>query len=152
MSQLSLEYSGIIVLSVFVVIIALMINRTLTSQLKKCYSEKQLLWISANLLLVSSIYFPPVSENFYLGQGTANFWAVPTLIVVKPFALASILLLVLLLNMKEQKGTTLCSLGRALSLVGGVLMKPSFIIGFLPVAACYMLFKWKPTKREIRWR
>lgn len=149
MSHIRLKYSGIIVLSVFVVIMALMINHTLKSLLKEYYSEKQTLWMGACLLLVSSIYFPPISKNFYLGQGAANFWAVPTLIVVKPFALASILLLVMLLNRTERKGAALCSLGFSLALLFSVIMKPNFILGFLPVAAVYILFKWKQTNREV---
>jgi hypothetical protein len=127
---------------------ALMINRTLRSLLKEYYSEGHTLWMGASLLLISSIY-SPISKTFYLGQGAANFWAVPTLIVVKPFALASILLLVKLLNMTERKRAALCSLGFALALLVSVIMKPSFILGFLPVAAIYILFKWKQTNREV---
>ncbi len=54
-------------------------------------SERQILILGGSLLVISSIYFPPVSNNFYLGQGTPNYYAVPTLIAVKLFSLASVL-------------------------------------------------------------
>jgi hypothetical protein len=150
LSSLSLEYSGIVVLSVFVVIIARMINRTLLVQLKGCFFEKRVLWIGASLLLMSAIYFPPISQNFYLGQGSANFWGVPTLIVVKPFVLASILLLVSLLNATERRSATGYALQLALSLLVSLIMKPSFMLGFLPVMGIWLLLKWR-TSRGLLW-
>jgi hypothetical protein len=149
-SGMSLEYSGIIVLSLFVVVIALMINAILASRMGKSCSEMRRYFVGGCLLVVSSIYFPPVSKNFYLGQGTANFWAVPTIVVVKPFALASVLLLVTLLSKNRIGRTSWVAFLLSLSLLASLVMKPNFVLGFLPVAGLYLLIKWR-TVRPIRW-
>jgi len=140
-SRLSIEYSGIIVLSLFVVIISVMINTILNTLIRESYSERFILFVGGCLLLVSSIYFPPVSKNFYLGQGSANFWAVPTLIVVKPFALISVILLVKLQTTKEERQTFWYRIALSIALVISAIMKPNFVLGFLPVGIIYLLIK-----------
>jgi len=66
-SGMDVTYSGIIVLSIFVVIIAFMIISTLISLLTEYYSKEQIPWMGAGLLLIFSIYFPPISKYYYLG-------------------------------------------------------------------------------------
>lgn len=72
-----------------------------------------------------------------------------TLIVCKPFALACVLFLMSLMNATVRKKAKYYSVGFALSLLASVIMKRIFIIGFIPVAAGYIVFKKKQIKKEV---
>lgn len=151
LSGLTLEYAGILVLSLFVVAMSLMINAILASRMGKHGSRAYRYFVGGCLLLVSSIYFPPIDKDFYLGQGTPNFWAVPTMVVVKPFSLASLLLLVALLRENRTGRASGMAFLLSLTLLASLVMKPNFVLGFLPAAGIYLLVRWKIV-RSLRWQ
>ncbi len=144
---LSLGAAAVGLLSVFAVVISWMVLSVLRVRLGDLYTDRQLAAAGAGLMLVSSIWFPPFSRAFYLGQGTPNFWAVPTLVVVKPFALLGVLLLL------SRKGTPADppSLGRSALLSGvlliSTLMKPNFVLAFFPSAGLYLLVRKAGSRR-----
>src|SRR5690606_30866781 len=141
--RVGLAQAGVLVLAMTVTLYAALVLRVVsatTTALELTVSPRL---VTTALLLVSAIYFPAVDPDFYLGQGSPNFWAVPTLVMVKPLALWSVVLLAELLD-----GSGRTSLSRwagvfAVSLLLGVLMKPSFFIAFGPVAGVMLLWSYR---------
>ncbi len=149
LAHIRLEDAGVLVLASFVVAIAVVNNQALRKAHQGLCSEREILWQGVAMLLVSAVFFPPVSQNFYLGQGTANFWATPTLVVVRPFAVASVLLLVALFDKANKSARPRTALWLSVCLLLSVVMKPSFLIVFAPVAAVYAACKWRQIDRRL---
>jgi len=134
-------------LSVFAVVISWMLLSVLRARLGGLYSDGQLAAAGAGLMLASAIWLPWFSHAFYLGQGTPNFWAVPTLVVVKPFALLSVLLFLY----RERPSARPPSLRSAVLLSGvllvGAVLKPNFALAFFPSAGLFMLVRQAGLRR-----
>lgn len=140
----TLSQAGVLVLATTVTAYAGLLLHVVTLAMPRVGAPCGPIGITGALLLVSAIYFPPIDPDFYLGQGSPNFWAVPTLVMVKPFALWSVLLLTELLDERRDAAKTKW-LGAlfSISLLVGVIMKPSFMIGFAPVAGVLLLLSWR---------
>lgn len=137
----TLSHAGVLVLAVTVTAYAALLFRVVAAGMPTLGVPCSPYALTGALLLVSAIYFPPIDPDFYLGQGSPNFWAVPTLVVVKPFALWSVLLLTELLDeQRDVDKAKYSAVWFAFSLLVGVIMKPSFMIGFAPVAGLLLLF------------
>lgn len=97
-----------------------------------------LLIIAVSLLCVIAIYVPPFNPNFYVGQWSPNVWTGPNMLVVKPFVLLAFFYYLHLLLKPDLFQV------RHYMIVGGALLlttviKPNFVITFLPAMALYLL-------------
>ncbi len=138
--RISLTQAGIVVLAATVTAYSALLHRVVSKGMPSLGAPCSSYALTSALLLVSAIYCPPIDPDFYLGQGSPNFWAVPTLVMVKPFALWSVLLLTQLLDGSgNARDTSWRACLFAVALLTGVVMKPSFIIGFAPVAVTLLL-------------
>lgn len=79
-------------------------------------------------IIVAPIYIPAFNQYILLGQGSPNMWHNPTLLAVKPFALACIYTFVQYLRNNNRQTLILCTILLVLSMFA----KPSFAIAFLP--------------------
>ncbi|MDP4832967.1 MAG: hypothetical protein NWR41_04625 [Rickettsiaceae bacterium] len=135
---LSVEYSSIIILSTTQVVITYIFMKLF----QRYFSDYlAIFWCTIIIFIICPIYLPFFNQNLYLGQGSPNLWHNPTLILVKPFAYLSVLLTVPLLNSSKTKlkETLFLSLIVAISTV----IKPSFVISFIPVLSFYTLFYYR---------
>lgn len=107
------------------------------------FRAKTIAPLSCALLLLGPMYLPWYNPNIYLGQGTPNVWHNPTTICVRPFALATFLLIIHLLKKGEEqkecrrKEFTILSV----MLVCCNLAKPSFMQGLIPGLGLYFVLK-----------
>ncbi len=107
------------------------------------FRAKTIAPLSCALLLLGPMYLPWYNPNIYLGQGTPNVWHNPTTICVRPFALATFLLIIHLLKKGEEqkecrrKEFTIL----AVMLVCCNLAKPSFMQGLIPGLGLYFVLK-----------
>lgn len=95
------------------------------------------LGVSINILM--AIYIPVFNENMYLGQWSPNYFLVPTLVLLKPFALLSFFIMAIYLKEDGHLDPIIliiCSIGLFL----GTFIKPSFIICFIPATALFLIF------------
>ncbi|MBU5673840.1 hypothetical protein [Paenibacillus brevis] len=129
-SPFSFEESGILTLSILVVLISWIIYRFLTK-----YTDKALEYTSV-LMIVTPI-FVPFFNQLYLGQSSANVYHNPTLIAVKPFVYLSLIYFIKML----EKPTLLNVVLTGFILMASTVMKPNFVLVFIFTAPLYMLIK-----------
>lgn len=141
LSGLSLLYSGVVLLSFTVLITSAMIMKLLRHSLQKKYSEYFLFFITFLLLTLTSIYLPFFNINIYLGQWSGNFYAVPTQVFVKPFALTAFLMYVSFLKNRQKQKSKVFMLMIITVMTASVLVKPNFVFSFMPTVAVYLLLK-----------
>jgi len=106
------------------------------------YSDESMIGIALILNFLTAIY-NPFSGNFYLGQGSPNVWHNPTMTAVKPFALISIVGIIEVLN-RDKVNMGVLWIG--LVLIISAIMKPSFLIVFIPGLLLFVLlhkFRYK---------
>ena len=148
--RLNFEYATILLLSISILLIAFTINQILSWFLKEFYTTPFILFVTGCLMLFSAI-FVPFFNYIYLGQGSPNVWHNPTLFLVKPFAFISFFLFVYFLETKETQKSNSFILLLALLLLISVLMKPNFVIAFIPSVAIYILIK-HAKKIKLYWK
>lgn len=136
---MSLANAGVLLLAAFVVGIAAMQLIVLSTFLGRASSGRLALGLASATMVASAIWLPPFNRNFYLGQGTPNLWAVPTLVVLKPFALAAVLLFVPLARDRDRERTSARRILLSIVLAVGLVMKPSFALCFFPAALLFLL-------------
>lgn len=98
------------------------------------------LMVAVVLLFVTALWLPIFNDQVYLGQGSPTIWHNPTYFAIKPFALITTGLFIMLSrdSFKSRKG---CIWLSALIFVG-VIMKPIFFQCFFPaVIAVYAIRK-----------
>lgn len=91
-------------------------------------------------LLVLSMFFDVDDRHLYLGTGTPNPWHNPTYIFARPFCVLLFLQTVEMFKKRRQSIKDYITLG-GLALIS-MAAKPSFLISFLPVIACFGLYSW----------
>lgn len=109
--------------------------------------------------LVAGVYWPWYNKTVYVGAlGSPNIWHSPTQSVVEPVAVFILFFSVHLYNQYQQKGTTLENGKRplpiawknvlilALATLFSVFCKPSFVQGYFPAFALFLLFVLIQTK------
>lgn len=139
--KLSYSDSAILVLAITVTVISILIYRILVNLLKDMYSEEQVLFFSLALIIVTAIYVPFFNKDIYLGQGSPNVWHSPTLLVVKPFSILSIFFTVQFLSSKRHQDSYKFMFILAILFFISSLMKPNFIIAFLPGLFIFLVMK-----------
>lgn len=95
------------------------------------------------LLIMGPMYIPWFNPTIYLGQGTPNIWHNPTTICVRPFALATFILInnILKKDTKSQNNNTRDIIALAILLIFCNLAKPSFSQGIIPGLGLYIIIK-----------
>jgi len=138
----SIEYGAIMALSTALVSLAIGISLVLRIFLRDLYSDTSMVVMTAILLLVSAIYLPFFNENIYLGQGSPNVWHNPTILAVKPFVLPCILLTLPFLSQRpSEAGVPMRFWLTSILLAVSTMMKPSFMLTFLPTIVIYLYLK-----------
>lgn len=140
--NLTLSYSAVILLSLFAVWISYLIKKLLDCYLPNLGSGYKY-FSTLMLVLVSSIYLPFFSSRFYLGQGTPNFWATPTLVVLKPFSLIAFFMFIKYLDRASLQKNWFYQFTLTLVLAVSVVVKPSFVFVFFPAVFIYLLISHK---------
>ena len=138
---ISLESSSVLLLSTCMVLISFMIYMILKESVKGKFDENVFLFMTFALMVVTAIYVPFFNKSVYLGQGSPNLINVPTIIVVKPFAFFCLIFFVRFLENSGQKSCKWYFL-ISFCLLLSALMKPSFILSFVPAAFVFIVFKY----------
>ena len=86
-------------------------------------------------LVIGPVYLPFFNPYIILGQGSPNLWHNPTLLAVKPFALAAIFFSIM--YMREGKWVNYVAAAGLLTL--SMFAKPSFAIAFIPALGFYIV-------------
>lgn len=146
---ISLKNSGIIVTALLVVLIAAVIYLILKKSLDNEYSHMTLLFATAVLLVVSTIYVPFFSKYLYGGQGTPNTWHNPTTIAVKPFAFFAFWLFPLVLARPFRGRDIWYYVLLALVVLASAYTKASFVAVFVPAVCLMVLLRGS---KEMLWK
>jgi len=146
-SQMSYFNMACLVMAVCVLVSMAVIERIVRSVLHGRYSDYFLLFVTMALMLVSAVYFPLVNKFPYLGVWSPNPWHNPTYIAARPFVL-----LATYWYLREVTGGTyfkkhFAAVRISVLLVVIALIKPNFILAFLPAAAIWCFFS--PNKLEM---
>ncbi|SFM13104.1 hypothetical protein SAMN03159341_11787 [Paenibacillus sp. 1_12] len=136
---IDLTYSATIILSLCLVFISYIIYRII-EHFVPTLSLSWKIFITTGLILVSAIYLPFFNTSVYLGQWSPNVWHNPTLIALKPFAYISFFLGVNYFFYSETKINKRFLL-LSIALVVSLIMKPNFLIAFLPALFIYLFIK-----------
>lgn len=107
------------------------------------------IYFGAGVLFVGPLFFPWINPDYYLGTWSPNTWHNPTNIMVRPFAVLSVILILDILDAEtvKRKEHILLSIILALSMIA----KPSFLQGIAPALALYVLIEIFFTRRVL-WR
>lgn len=95
------------------------------------------LYLGVGVMFVGPLYFPWINQTYYLGTWTPNPWHNPTNIMVKPFAVLSIILILDILE--EGKADWKKHIALMITLFLSVIAKPSFLQGIAPALALYIV-------------
>lgn len=95
------------------------------------------IYFGAGLLFVGPLFFPWINADYYLGTWSPNTWHNPTNIMVRPFAMLSVILILDILEAEETKRKEHIFLAVILAL--SVIAKPSFLQGIAPALVLYVL-------------
>ena len=139
-SHLSFYDASCLTLASCIVFSTILIERILRHFLKDRYSDYFLLFVSVALMLVSAIYFPLVNKHPYLGIFSPNPWHNPTFIAAKPFVLLIFYLYILEIANETffEKHSSIILI--SISLVICALIKPNFILAFVPSSIVFCFF------------
>jgi hypothetical protein len=139
-SHISFFNSACLVMALSVVFSMILIEMILRSVLTGRYSDYFVLFVAMSLMFVSSIYFPWKNIFPYKGIWSPNPWHNPTFIVARPFALL-IFHWYSLEMIKETYFKKRFSVMRiAILLAICALIKPNFILAFIPASLFFCLF------------
>lgn len=122
----------------FYVIFTLFIMHKLLNYEDILKNKLNSLLLSLSLLLVIAIYFPYFSKYMYAGQMSPNIWHNPTMLLLKPFALLSFFCFVNSLKLNDDKSIRFLTAG-SIFLLTSTVIKPSFVITFIPAVALYII-------------
>jgi len=143
---LTFEYSAVLVMTFFICLIYIIIRSIVGHFLKGSYGEAMMQFITFITMTVSAIYVPFYNKNIYLGQWSPNPWHNPTIIVLKPFALVTFFLFVVLVEDYFGGKTINRRRWRFFLFIFAVLMavscfaKPNWVLSFVPAIFIYLFF------------
>lgn len=105
------------------------------------------LLIAASTLFVIAVYLPFYNKHMYIGQFSPNIWHSPTMLLLKPLALAAFYFFVRSFELPENKKRLYLLAGSSLLLLS-TMTKPSFVIVFLPATVIYLLLFKRGRNRQ----
>lgn len=137
LTNVSYETASSFIMTASVLVTLFIVQNLLCS--KQFPARRQVvLPVALSLLMVIAIYVPFFNSYMYLGQFSPNIWHSPTMLLLKPLALLSFLFFVEFLANNEN-----CSPYRFLAgsffLFLSTVVKPSFVITFLPAVGLYLI-------------
>lgn len=106
-------------------------------------------YLGGGILFVGPLFFPWINPSYYLGTWTPNAWHNPTNNMVRPFAVAAVILILDIIEAEEKKLYRYIIL--AVVLAFSVIAKPSFLQGIAPAMALYVIVEIVHTKK-INWK
>lgn len=133
------ECAGALVTAFCIGTVAWLLFGFLWGQLKMRLSWRHICLLDIGLLLVTALYMPWFNTKVYLGQNSPTIWHNPTNMAVKPIALAAFLWFMKICD-REKKGRWTDFAILAVLLLLSCFIKPSFVQGFMPAAAVFLLF------------
>lgn len=139
-THLSFFYSSCLVTAFFIMISLITIEHILRHHIGSKYSDRFLLFTSLALMFVSAIYFPLINKYPYKGVWSPNPWHNPTFIIARPFALLSFYWYVLEIINKTYFEKRFSIMRIAFVLVICALIKPNFILAFIPTSVIICFF------------
>ncbi len=158
---ISMRDCGVLVVTIFAVMTTVVTYTILRNFLKETYSDSAICAIVFVLTYVTAIYFPWYNREVYRGQSSPNIWHSPTQAVVKAAALLAIFLYVKYYYdyqgiMKDNSKKTLYLWGLnkrrgvfSLLLFYTVLVKPSFLQGFLPAVCIFLIIELVSSRGKV---
>lgn len=101
-------------------------------------------------MFIGPLFIPCISQNYYLGQFTANPWHNPTILMIKPLAMVTFFLYCHLVQERsicdDSKKQNILFVVFALCLLFGAWMKPSFYQAFVPALFVFCIIDLIKTK------
>lgn len=107
-----------------------------------------LAYFGGGILFVGPLFFPWINPYYYLGTWSPNAWHNPTNNMVRPFAVAAVILILDIIETEGRKFYRYVILSIVLAF--SVIAKPSFLQGVAPALALYVIFEIIHTK-VIKW-
>lgn len=144
LTDASYEISSSAILTASVLVTLLIVQKLLGRQRPEHW--QLVLPTSLSLLFVIAIYLPFFNKHMYLGQFSPNIWHSPTMLLLKPFALLSFFFFMEFMDNNGNYSSYRFFTGSFLLLLSTV-VKPSFVIAFLPAVGLYLVIL---KKMEIR--
>lgn len=156
--RISIYNSGVLVVTIFVLLTVIVTYIILKCFLKEMYSEYIICGLTFVLTYVTAIYLPWYNKEVYIGQSSPNIWHSPTQAVVKAAGLLAMFQYVKFFYdyqemLKDDSKKTLFPWKKiglfSLLLLYTVLAKPSFLQGFLPAVCIFLLIELVISKGKI---
>lgn len=101
-------------------------------------------------MFIGPLFIPGISQNYYLGQFTANPWHNPTILMIKPLAVFTFFLYCYLVQERSKsenfKKQNILFVVLTLCLLFGAWMKPSFYQAFVPALFVFCIVDLIKTK------
>lgn len=139
------EWAGALVTACLLGFTAAVLYGFLWTQLKDVLDWKRLCLLDLGLLVLTALYMPWFNREVYLGQSSPTIWHNPTNMAVKPVALLAFLYFLRMYGERRSvKGRAF--LGFSLLVLLSCFVKPSFVQGFLPAVALFLLLELVRTR------
>lgn len=135
-SLLDLHLAGIFVIAASLTV-CFVLSRQVIARCNERQGVAPLLAIVA--MSCSALYLPAFNHYAYLGQGSPNIWHSPTILLLKPFAVLTVILFCRFTPFAQNPADVkrLALAGAVLTLTG--LIKPNFPLVFIPAVILYLL-------------
>ncbi|MCI9680072.1 MAG: hypothetical protein HFI26_01670 [Lachnospiraceae bacterium] len=139
------EWSAALVTACFLGAAGILLYLFVKKEMEGSWSVWKCTILTICLLFVTALYMPWFNQEIYLGQSSPTIWHNPTNLAVKPVALLCFLCFLELYREwnKVQIGLLVKT---SLLLLLSCFIKPSFIQGFLPAAALFLLLELFPNR------
>lgn len=141
------EWSGALVTACCIGFTAAVLYRLLWGQLRERLSWQRIALLDLGLLFLTALYMPWFNPQVYLGQSSPTIWHNPTNMAVKPVALLAFWLFVQAYERYREASWKVFA-GISSLLLLSCFVKPSFVQGFLPAVAVFLLLELIRTRGD----
>ncbi len=131
-----------------------MLYFALSHYLKEVLGRQWILTLTVTLMVIAAIRLPAIHPYIFLGIGSPNPMHNPTTITVKPFAFATVLLMVYAAGNRTQKQFFVAVAAASVCLLLSVYAKPNFVIaliGAAPFILAYLASQNPMPAGRLRW-
>jgi hypothetical protein len=143
----NIEASTPITLALFAVLAYFILYKVLSTSLAGLYSDGYLMFITGCLVLLSGIYVPFFNQHVMYGQSSPNLWHNPPLVVVKPMAFLTTLLMIRFINNEPEQKKWWNYVVIPLLLVLSCYTKPNYAFVMIPATVIYVVIGYSTNLR-----